>query len=289
MINSKSNNTSRSSRSSEPVSKSSKSNDAASPTIGICLGGGGALGFAHIGVLQALEEQGIVPQIIAGTSMGAIVGVLYAQGISPKQMMQRIHDKKLYKITSILNPSFARSGLSSMRTLRHFLEEEVPENSFEALKKPFSVCVSHLNNGKWEIFNSGNKLHELVVASSSIPFAFEAVHIDGGVYVDGGLYNNVPAQALHEHCDVIIGVDVMPFTVRTNIAGTADMINITLHGLVHHNAKAGRKLCRFLIEPNAISKYNEFSFNKFEDIYNNGYEATVEYIKNNPEIKTLQQ
>lgn len=256
--------------------------------IGICLSGGGALGYAHIGVLQALTEHNIHPQVIAGTSMGAIIGVLYAHNISPEKMLQIVRDEKLYKISTIINPSLAHNGISSHRNLIKLLKDNVP-NNFESLNKEFYVCASNVNKAKWVVVGEGDLLHEYIIASSSIPFVFESVLIDGCTYVDGGLFNNFPAQALKGKCDCIIGVDVLPYFEKQKINKTNELIILSIRGIEHHNSLLGRNLCDYLIESPAIQKYNEFSFDKYEDIYKIGYQTTVQYIAEHPEFAALGQ
>lgn len=254
--------------------------------IGICLSGGGALGYAHIGVLQALTENNIHPQIISGSSMGAIIGVLYANNITPEHMLELVRNEKMYKISTLLNPSFAQYGLSSHKMLKKLLNETVP-HEFESLKKEFYVCASNVNKAEWEIVGTGNQLHEYVIASASIPFLFESVLINSHTFVDGGLYNNVPSQALHRKCATIIGVDVLPYFEKKKINRTNELLILSIRGVMHHNSLSGRKLCNFLIEPPSIQKYNEFSFDKFEEIYKLGYDTTIKYIAENPSFAEL--
>src|ERR1035437_8608675 len=127
--------------------------------VGICLGGGGALGFAHIGVLQSLEDHGIFPQCIVGSSMGSIIGALYAIGFSPAEMLQLIKDDKLYKVTKLMSfsPTLFKSGVSNHNTLRTLIKELAPHNSFEQLEKKLYVCVSNLNSAEYEIKHLGKK------------------------------------------------------------------------------------------------------------------------------------
>ena len=180
-------------------------------SLGLCLSGGGALGIAHIGVIQALEENGIFPTDIAGSSMGAIVGTFYAAGYSPTDIMRMIKDDKLYKITKIMTfrPTFFKSGVSSHQLLRTLIKELIPQNSFESLKKKMHICVANLNTAEWEIIDSGNDLDKWVSASASVPGVFETVKEGDIYYVDGGLMNNMPAQAIR-YCSNIIGVNVIP-------------------------------------------------------------------------------
>jgi len=258
-------------------------------SLGICLSGGGALGFAHIGVLQSLEEHGIYPTHIVGSSMGAIVGTLYAAGYSPAEMLQMIKDDKLYKITKLMTfrASFLKSGLSSHNILRTLIHDMIPHNSFEQLKKKLHICVVNLNKAEWEIVESGNELDKWVAASASIPGIFETI-TDGTVYyVDGGLLNNMPAQGLKGHCSVIIGVDVIPHKIPAELKKPIDTLAFAIRAMQHQNSKAGRDLCRFIIEPNAIEEFHEFSFDSYQAIYLHGYNASNKFIEMNQEILKL--
>jgi len=254
--------------------------------LGLCLSGGGALGFAHIGVIQALEENGIYPTHIAGSSMGAIIGALYAEGYSPAEMMQMIKDDKLYKVTKLLTftATFLKSGLSTHNSLHSLIQEVIPHNSFENLKKKLHICIVNLNSGEWEIIDSGNELNKWVCASASIPGVFETVKDDQNYYVDGGLLNNMPAQALENDCRTIIGVDVIPHKVPSELNKPSDTLAYAIRAMQHQNSKEGRELCRFLIEPKAIEEYHEFSFDAYEVIYQYGYDAAIRFITETPRI-----
>ena len=254
--------------------------------LGICLSGGGALGLAHIGVLQSLEDHGISPTVIAGSSMGAIIGTFYAAGFSPADMLQLIKDDKLYKITKLMTfrPTFLRSGLSTHHMLRSLVKEMIPHNSFEKLGKKMHICVVNLNNADWEIIDSGSELDKWLAASASIPGLFETIKNDENFYVDGGLLNNMPAQGIAQKCKTIIGVDVIPHLVPTELNKPIDTLAFAVRAMQHQNSKAGRALCQYLIEPQAIEKYHEFSFDAYQEIYQYGYEATTKYIVDCPDI-----
>ena len=259
--------------------------------LGLCLSGGGALGFAHIGAIQALEDHGIFPDQVVGSSMGAIVGTLYAAGYSPAEMLQMIKDDKLYKITKLMtfHPTFLKSGLSNHTILRHLIKELIPHNSFSQLKKRMHVCVVNLSKSAWEIVGEGDELDKWVAASASIPGVFEAIKHEDTYYVDGGLLNNVPAQGLEEFCQTIIGVDVIPHIPPTELKKPIDTLASSVRAMQHQNSREGRDLCRFLIESRAIEKYHEFSFEAYQDIYQYGYSATTKYIVENPEMMRLKR
>jgi NTE family protein len=258
-------------------------------SLGLCLSGGGALGFAHIGVLQSLEDHGIYPIHIVGSSMGSIIGTLYAAGYTPKEMLQMIKDDKLYKITKLMtfHPTFLKSGLSSHEMLRSLIKELIPHNSFGQLKKKLHICVVNLNKAEWEIVDSGNELDKWVAASASIPGVFESIKINDEYFIDGGLLNNMPAQGIKEYCQVIIGVDVIPHKIPVELKKPIDTLAFAVRAMQHQNSKEGRDLCRFLIEPQAIVEFHEFSFDAYQAIYQHGYSAATKYIVDNPEMMEL--
>lgn len=146
------------------------------------------------------------------------------------------------------------------------------------------ICVSNLNLAQWEIKSSGNDLNIWVSASASIPGIFDAHEIDGSFYVDGGLLNNFPAQPLKDLCRCIIGVDVLPHEAPVSLKKPIDAVVKSIRTLEHANALSGRSLCDYIIEPQVLKQYNEFRFDAYQKIYDQGYTDAIEYIKNNPEI-----
>lgn len=261
-------------------------------SIGVVLSGGGALGFAHIGALQALEEQGIYPQYVAGTSMGALVGAFYAKGYSAAEIKEIIKVEKMDELHKIITPvgKSDHLGFSSHRNILKVLKKYIPDNSFDSLPKKLAVCATNIVTSQAEIVSSGDSLWEYVLASSSIPGVFEAVKIGDGVFVDGGVMNNMPAKAIRKDCDILIGIDVNPEQRSTpKIKNTIQVAFQTLRTLVRHNSVSGRKTCDYLIEPRAIEKYAEFDFNKFDYIYQSGYDAMKQYLEQNPELADINE
>ena len=254
--------------------------------IGLALSGGGALGFAHIGALQALEEHGVKPDFISGSSMGAIIGAIYCAGYSPAKIMRIIQAEKLYKLDKLMSPNlnFKQKGLSSHATLRATLKELIPHDCFDSLEIPFTVCVTNITSGTYEYYYSGKGIVEYVVASASIPGVFDPVVIKNTTYVDGGVLNNLPAEILNQKgCDYIIGVDVLPF-LPVEKKSILDITLWSIRLMQHSNTQNGIKYCNWLIESNAIEKYNEFEFDKYKEIYQYGYKAMTEYIHSHPEM-----
>lgn len=258
-------------------------------STGLVLSGGGALGFAHLGVIQVLEEAGIVPQHVAGTSMGAIVGALYAAGYTVEEMLGIIEKKKLYRMHRVIRFRFGlfRSGALSHKTLLEVLRQSIPENSFESLQKKYHLCVTDLDSGKYRFVESGGQLAEYVAASAAIPGIFETQLINGVTYVDGGVLNNLPAQAVSGRCDTLIGVNVIPGGAGSEVGKALDVALRTLRLMIHQNSQPGMALCDHIIEPDAGLIYHEFSFDKFREIYQNGYDTAKAYLAAHPEIAAV--
>ena len=141
---------------------------------GLVLSGGGARGFAHLGVLQALNEAGIYPDIISGTSAGALAGVLYCDGHSPKKILKIMtRNSKL----DYMRPVLPRNGILEISGINKLLEANLNAKKFEDLKMPLIVCATDLNNGRPVYFSKGDLISS-VIASSSIPVMFKPVIIN---------------------------------------------------------------------------------------------------------------
>ena len=259
--------------------------------IGICLSGGAALGFGHIGALQALEDHGIYPEFISGSSMGAIIGAFYCAGFSPDELLQLIKTDKLYKVTRLMTfqPTFLNSGLTNHSILRSLVKELIPHNSFEQLQKRLYICVVNLNSANWEIVDSGNKLDTWLAASAAIPGLFNTIKQNGVFYTDGGLLNNLPAQPLAKKCNTIIGINVIPHRIPEKLKKPVDTLAYAVRALQFQNSAPGRALCNFLIEPDAFDKHHEFSFDAYQEIFHIGYAATTKYIVEHPDMMNLRK
>lgn len=256
------------------------------PRVGITLSGGGALGYAHIGVLQALEEHGIHPDCISGSSMGAIIGTLYAAGYSPKEMLAIVQKDKLYRINKLLTlqSAFTTTGMSSHKSLHRILLQLIPHNSFDSLPRRLTVCVTNLDSGESEYISSGDSLAEYVVASASIPGIFETRTVGGHTYVDGGVLDNLPVRALRPQCDHIIAVDVLPFVRESRKSTSLDVMLWSIRLMQHSNSIPGRAAADWLIDSYALVEFHEFSFDKYREIYQYGYKAATEYLAAHPEL-----
>lgn len=236
--------------------------------IGITLSGGGARGIAHTGVLQCLEDNAVFPEIISGCSAGALVGSLYAQGFSPKEIFQFIEKKSLYSIVKMGLPN---RGMMELSYFRELLKKNIPHDTFEGLQKPFYVSVTNLNTGACEIISSG-KLSDFVLASSSIPLAFKPVLIGKNLYVDGGVLNNLPVEPVRSECKMLIGVNVNPVKYTEQLHGMWDIGYRVLFLSLMVNIAENKRLCDVVIEPDT-EKYTIFNVNKAKELFELGYAA----------------
>jgi NTE family protein len=248
------------------------------PRIGIAFSGGGARGIAHLGGLKALEEARIEPDLVAGTSAGAIVGALYAAGLSIDEMRDFVRDASLWKAFKV-NMPFA--GFAKLTYLEERLAKYISEDSFESLPKSLFVAVTNLNSGELEIRDSG-PLFAAVTASASVPLVFQPVKMDGNLYVDGGLMANLPVKPLVEKkADFIIGVNVVPM-IEAKAKALQSFLGIAMRCFdlsILANTRPQREFCDVLIEPEGIEDYHIFQFGKHEEIFELGYKAAKKALK----------
>ncbi|WP_374586368.1 patatin-like phospholipase family protein [Pseudoduganella sp.] len=177
--------------------------------IGLALGGGAARGFAHIGVIKALEAQGIVPDLVVGTSAGSVVGALYAAGNDAKALQKMATDLDEASISDWALPLFTKSsGVLKGEALQAFVNKAVQHRTIEKLKIPFGAVASDLKTGQPILFQRGNT-GMAVRASSAVPGVFQPVKIGDHTYVDGGLVAPVPVRFAREMgADFIIAVNI---------------------------------------------------------------------------------
>jgi NTE family protein len=177
--------------------------------IGLALGGGAARGFAHIGVIKALEAQGIYPDIVVGTSAGSVVGAMYAAGNDGFALQKIAMDMDEATISDWALPLFGKtSGVLKGEALQSYVNKAVKNVTMEKLKLKFGAVATDLNSGKPILFQRGNT-GQAVRASSAVPSLFQPVRIGERSYVDGGLVAPVPVRYAREMgADFIIAVNI---------------------------------------------------------------------------------
>ncbi|MEO7941393.1 MAG: patatin-like phospholipase family protein [Burkholderiaceae bacterium] len=177
------------------------------PRIGLALGGGAARGFAHVGVIQVLEEAGIRPSLVVGTSAGSLVAAIYASGRTGAQLQQIAQDMEEASLTDWTLPLFRR-GVLRGDALARYVNQQVGRRPIEAMAIPLGIVATDLESGEGIVFRRGDT-GVAVRASSAIPALFQPVRIAGHDYVDGGLVAPVPVRFARDMgADIVIAVDI---------------------------------------------------------------------------------
>jgi NTE family protein len=205
-----------------PVPGSADSTASSRPTVGIALGAGGANGLAHIPMLEALDELSITPHRIAGSSIGAIIGALYASGMSGREirelvevfiispgegLVEELLNKDALRWVEFIEIELGKGGLLNSEGFISFLYDTLKHDTFEALGIPLKVTAADMWTRSGVVLESGQLL-PAIKASMALPGIFQPVVIDNRVLIDGGTVNPVPYDLLMADCDIVIGIDV---------------------------------------------------------------------------------
>jgi len=188
------------------------------PVVGLALGGGVARGIAHVGVLRELEKNGIPIDLIAGTSVGSLIGAGYAAGLSPDQLEQLAHT---IRWTDLGRVTVSRLGFYNNARTEDYIRANFPVDRFEKLRIPLGVVATDLQAGKMVVFTEGD-LALAIRASCAIPCYYTPVPVNGRLMADGGLVGHLPASVTRGMgADIVIAVDVnshsLPIPPPTNI------------------------------------------------------------------------
>jgi NTE family protein len=273
------------------------------PKIGLVLSGGGAKGFAHIGVLKVLEEAGIKIDYIGGTSMGAVVGGLYASGYNATQIdsifqatnfdelindfiprsSKNFYEKRndeLYAIVLPFNklkigiPEALSKGMYNYNLLSRITRNVRHVRDFNQLPIPFLCIGTNIENGEEVLLNKGN-LAQAMIASAAFPSLFSPVEIDGKLLVDGGVANNYPVDQIRKMgADIIIGVDVQNDLLdRTQLKDATRILVQITNFQSRERMRMNVKETDIYIKPD-IKNYGIISFDRGKEIIRKGEEAT---------------
>jgi len=245
--------------------------------IGLALGGGAAYGFAHIGVLKVLEKYGIKPDIISGTSVGSLIGGLYASGCSIKQIEDAAKDFNWFEIVNFTLP---KEGLLSIEKLDNFIYKHSKVKKIQDAKIKFAVVTTNLLDEKEEIFFEGD-MGPVIRASCSLPGIFAPTIYNHRIYVDGGILNNVPTEILKKMgADFIIAVDLLANS-RIDILKNNNIFNIVWSSwtltIKQHTKVTQYKEADFVIKPDIVD-VNPFDIIKRDEIISIGYESAEKVI-----------
>lgn len=245
---------------------------------GLTLSGGGARGISHIGVLKALEELNVKIDCLSGTSTGALVAALYSYGFTPDRILDTVISTSIF---SSLRPAWTWTGLVKIAKLQELILSAIPEDNFDALKIPLTITTTNLKKGQAEYFTSG-QLIPVILASCCVPVIFAPVEIDGELYVDGGLTDNLPAKIIRDKCDLLIGSHCNYVSSEFDVRNFRSVIERSLLLAIGGNTLLSKSLCDILIEPPELGNTSAFDLSDIRRLYNIGYEFTKNhYDKNN--------
>ena len=244
--------------------------------LGIAFSGGGAKAAAHCGALQALKEYGIQPDVVSGTSAGALVAALYASGFTPKEMIETFRGLNFFK--DIVTPKVPKGGLFDSRPLSELLQKKLPYSRLEELPIPTFIVASDIEHGVPKVFTKG-EIAPRVVASCSIPIIFQPKNINGIHYVDGGAFQNLPVSAIRQKCEKVIALNLNHLEedkeYKDNLISVAyrSFLMMMVSNVAVDTAQAD-----LFIE---LDTYGcmEYDISKIEELFFRGYESTVKVLE----------
>jgi len=246
------------------------------PIIGLTLSGGGMRGIAHIAVLKALEEYGLKPHIISGTSAGSIIAAFYSFGKTPDEMM------KIVKETTFFSRSYlklSRNGIFSSKFILKLFNDHFPEDNFKILKIPVFIAATEMTHGIVDFFSEG-ELFGPLLASSSVPFVLPPVRIGEKVYVDGGVLDNLPIEPILDKCDFLIGshVNSISYDPLENLSLMKEFDRI-LHLAIAKSVYSKAKSCDIFLDPPKMTKFSLFNKKFLDDMFSEVYDYTCKELE----------
>lgn len=240
--------------------------------IGLALGSGGAKGFAHVGVLKAFEENGIEFDVVAGTSIGSVVGAFYSAGYSATDIIELLSRIDFGEIKNLFMIKMDTFGMFKV------IDREIGSLNIEELKKPFMAVATHLESGEEHVFSSGSVASALC-ASSSIPPFFKPVLIDGERYVDGAYTNAMPADLVKQMgADYVVSIDL---STTDSKSGILSKIFPSYKSKVENPYEKGYANSDVILHPD-LNEFSSIAFWQGAKMYDIGYHHALNFI---PKIK----
>ncbi|MDE6342724.1 MAG: patatin-like phospholipase family protein [Muribaculaceae bacterium] len=244
-----------------------------SNTIGYAFSGGGARGLSYIGMLKALEEFGMRPNVLAGVSAGSVAAVMYGAGLTPDDMLKCFAD--LDKLGEFVSWKVPGNSLLKIDKFGKLIESWLPMKYLEEMPIPTIVCATDFQHSKSIGWGKG-EIVPRVLASCSIPIVFEPVKINGGVYVDGGVLRNLPAWAIRKYCKTLYGLNCSPYYRSTKDVSKQNLLEIALRSyqlMSKANMVNDAKLCDVMINLRGAHAIGVFDIAKLHKTVELGYET----------------
>jgi NTE family protein len=243
---------------------------------GLVLSGGGVRGIAHIGAIKALEEYGIFPNLVSGSSAGSVVGALYCAGYTPEEMMNFFKVIPLFHINRF---AFNKPGFIDTDNFYADFSKYFENDSFAGLKKKLFVSTVDLINGELKVFDQGELIRPLL-ASSAFPGLFSPVKINELLYADGGILDNFPTAPIKEECDWLIGIYASPLsTIKPqSLKYSVSVLERAIR--INYSKRSHLKFahCHVMINPIKLVDYGLLDVSKMQEIYKIGYESAKKQL-----------
>ena len=218
--------------------------------------------------MKYLDEVGLRPEIIAGTSAGSIMGAFYASGYAPEEIHELLSQTGFMQMTSFTTKG---GGIFSTTKFLQLLKKNLRHRKLEDLPTPMRIVATDLNRGEPHVFTEG-PLAKIILASSSIPILFCPVEIDGHTYVDGGLFRNFPVTAIREDCEEVIGMNLGPVQSAEIPMNIKDIANRAWELIFRQNTTPDCAACDYLLETSEVMKFGMFEVSASEQLMKIGYE-----------------
>lgn len=233
--------------------------------------------MAHIGLIQALQERGVSVKAIAGSSIGALVGALYAQGHSVSDMLAFFKETPLFKYSFL---TIVKPGLIDTERYFSIFNGYFPDNSFQALRCGLFVAATNLQTAEEEIFSEGELVRPLL-ASAALPPVFSPVEIKGELFADGGIMNNFPSEPLQGKVDFVIGSNVSPVgslpksALRNSLQLTERVTSLMIYAIKRSKLRS----CDLLLEYEALESIGVLDRKGIEKAYQIGYDSARKVLE----------
>lgn len=253
------------------------------PTFGIALCGGGARGIAYVGLFRFFEEHHVRPDVIAGTSIGSLMGALYADGMTSQEILKIVSQMGFHSMTSLVRP---RLSILKTDKYRQFVADHLHSQRIEDLPIPLSIVATNLQEVRARVFTEGN-LADCVTASCSIPLLFRPITIDGDQYVDGGVFMNLPARPIREKCDFLLGFDLSPEVGEAESKNMLQLSNRLIRIMMRANMQEDYDLCDVVIRSSVLSRVSAYDVRQADRLADIGYQLINNVYQENEAFRSI--
>lgn len=248
-----------------------------SKTIGLVLSGGGVRGMAHIGLIQAMKEFGISANIVSGSSVGALVGALYANGNTVEDMLAFFKETPLFKYNFL---TLTKSGFIDTDRYVEIFKGYFPEDSFDALEREFHVVATNLQKAEQRFFSKGELIRPLL-ASAALPPLFSPLELNGELYADGGIMNNFPLEPVKKKTDFIIGsnVSIVGDLQQKDLKNSLQLASRVTGLMIYAINQQKLAACDLMMAPETLESIGVLDRKGMEKAYNIGYENATTILE----------